>query len=74
MYKKKTTPPDKIEVDVMIGDRYYSTFEFKHNPCFKFDIQSVVLTAEKLYPTIKYKDYHLEIGHGKYQLSIQKIK
>lgn len=65
---------NKIEVDVMIRDMFYGTFLYEHNPCFKFDIQGVVLAAEQRYPTLKYKDYHLEIGHGKYQLSIQKIK
>ena len=65
---------NKIEVDVMIRDMFYGTFLYEHNPCFKFDIQGVVLAAEQRFPTLKYKDYHLEIGNGKYQLSIQKIK
>ena len=65
---------NKIEVDVMIKDMFYGTFLYEHNPCFKFDIQGVVQLQEQHFPTLKYKDYHLEIGHGQYQLSIQKIK
>lgn len=65
---------NKIEVDVMIKDMFYVAFLYEHNTCFKFDIQGVVLAAEQRFPTLKYKDYHLEIDNGKYQLSIQKIK
>lgn len=64
---------NKIEVDVMIKDMFYGTFFYEHNPLFKFDIQGVVLAAEQRFPTLKYKDYHLEIGHGNTSYQSKKL-
>lgn len=50
-----------IKVDVMIGDRFYLTFRYKHPRIFILKMKDIIEYAEKHYLSLKNKKYRLEL-------------
>ncbi len=48
-----------IKVDVMIGDRFYLTFRYKHPRIFILKMKDIIEYAELHYPSIVGKKYRL---------------
>lgn len=42
-------------VDVMVGERYYSTMRYKHCPAFKIDLKDVYEKVMEKHPSLKEK-------------------
>lgn len=50
---------DLIKIDIMMGDRYYLTFRYRHPRIFVLRMEELVRYAEEHYPSIRGKNYRL---------------
>lgn len=50
---------DIIKIDIMIGDRFYTTFKYRHPRIFILKEEDLRKYAEEHYPSIKKKNYRL---------------
>lgn len=47
-----------ILIDIMVNNRFYATYKYKHCPAFKFDIQDAESKVLERYPSLQTKQRH----------------
>lgn len=51
-----------INIDVMLGERFYCQLRYEYLPCFILDLDEVVKWVKEKKPELKRKEFRIAVG------------